>query len=729
MKAGYYMLGNKNLFNKLNLKFILFLLFALSSFVKINAQANEDCLACHSDKDLKKEKDGKEISLYMDESVLLKSTHKKLLCISCHVKFNPDEIPHKEKIEPIDCKMCHKDAVAKHTFHPQMAKAGGNFASADVSCKQCHGTHDVTSPKVNGAKFNSINIAESCGKCHTAQKEIYKTSAHYKAFENKVKGAPNCLSCHKNPITGKNSTQTALQLKTAQNNLCSSCHKDDKEIRSKTLPSGNFIHSYEISVHGAALSKGNDKAAGCVDCHSSHGVKNSADETATINKKNIPETCGKCHQNVAGEYKQSIHWQSIAKGNLDAPVCTSCHGDHGILKHNDPNAPVSYSNVASQVCSPCHSSVTLTEKYGIARNRVSTFEDSYHGLALKGGSLSVANCASCHGAHSIKPSSDSTSSTNKKNLAKTCGKCHPGANKNFAEGNIHLTINEKQQPILYWLSTGYIIMIISIIGGMFLHNILDFFKKSKRKMQMRRGLLVEEHRGSGLYLRMTVSERIQHVSMMLSFMTLVVTGFMLRFPEAWWVVAIRNFSPNLFEIRSIIHRVAAVVMVTDCLFHLNYLLFTKRGRQLLKDIFPRREDIYDAFKVLKYNFGFSKTKPEFGRFSYIEKSEYWALVWGTIVMTITGVFMWFDNTFLGIWGKGSYDIIRTIHYFEAWLAFLAIVVWHLYFVIFNPDTYPMNLAWITGKLSESEMEEEHPKELRKIKEELLKDKTDEKEIS
>ena len=265
-------------------------------------------------------------------------------------------------------------------------------------------------------------------------------------------------------------------------------------------------------------------------------------------------------------------------------------------------------------------------------------------------------------------------------------------------------------------------MIIVIIGGMFIHNIVDFFKKSRRKMLMRRGLLVEEHRGTGLYIRMTVSERIQHVSMMISFMTLVITGFMLRFPEAWWVVSIRNFSPNLFEIRSIIHRVAAVVMIIDCLYHIYYLLLTKRGRQLLIDIFPKIDDVYDAYMVLKYNFGFSKTKPEFGRFSYIEKSEYWALVWGTIVMSVTGLFMWFDNTFLGIWGKDGYDIVRTIHYFEAWLAFLAIVVWHLYFVIFNPDTYPMNLAWITGKLSESEMEEEHPKELRKIKEEAFLEK-------
>ena len=685
-------------------------------------QANSDCLACHSDKELKQEKNGKERSLYMDESVLLKSVHKKLACISCHVKYNADELPHKPKIEPIDCKMCHKDAVIRHTFHPQMASANSNAVAAGVSCKQCHGTHEVSSPRANGAKFSSLNLAESCGKCHSEQKNAYKASSHGMAFSKKIKGAPNCLSCHKNPVASKSNKQSVVQLKLIQNQLCMSCHKDDMAIRARTLPSANFINSYEKSIHGTELAAGNKNSAACIDCHSAHGVKTAIDQNSAINKKNIPATCGKCHNTEQKDYLQSIHFASVSKGNVDAPVCTSCHGDHSILKHNDPNAAVSYTNLGERVCSPCHSSVTLTEKYGIANNRVVTYDDSYHGLALKGGSLSVANCASCHGAHKIKPSSDSTSSTNKRNLAFTCGKCHPGANKKFAEGNIHLTITPKQQPILYWLTSGYIIMIVTIIGGMFLHNIVDFIKRSKRKMLKRRGLLVEEHRGTGLYLRMTVSERIQHVSMMLSFITLVITGFMLRFPEAWWVAGVRNLNPNLFEIRSIVHRVAAVVMVTDCLFFFFYLTATKRGRKLFIDLLPRRRDLIDAFKVLKYNFGFSKTKPEFGRFSYVEKSEYWALVWGTAVMTMTGLFMWFDNTFLGIWGKSGYDIVRTIHYFEAWLAFLSIIIWHLYFVIFNPDAYPMNLAWITGKLSESEMEEEHAEELREIKEQEYKNK-------
>ena len=143
-------------------------------------------------------------------------------------------------------------------------------------------------------------------------------------------------------------------------------------------------------------------------------------------------------------------------------------------------------------------------------------------------------------------------------------------------------------------------------------------------------------------------------------------------------------------------------------------LHGSRGRQLVKDLWFRLQDARDVVAVLKYNLGLTPVKPRLDRFSYIEKAEYWALIWGTLVMAATGFAMWFDNSFLDLFGKVGYDVARTIHYYEAWLATLAIIVWHFYFVIFNPDSYPMNTAWFTGMLSEREMEEEHPLELERI---------------
>ena len=328
---------------------------------------------------------------------------------------------------------------------------------------------------------------------------------------------------------------------------------DNPTIRARTAPSAGFISAYEKSVHGAALLGGNKKAANCVDCHSAHNIIGGIESNSTVNRLNIPTTCAKCHPAIAKEYLQSIHGVSAMNGVKEAPVCTDCHGEHNIMKPTDPGAPTSFKNVSSRVCSPCHSSVKLSQKFGISSDRFKTFADSYHGLALRGGSVEVANCVSCHGVHNIKPASDPTSTINKKNLAKTCGACHKGANANFAVGKIHVNIESKtQEPILYWIASLYIGMIVVVIGFMFLHNFIDFIKKSKVKKMKQRGLIREEHHGRSLYLRMTANERIQHITLALSFILLVITGFMLRFPDSWWVSHIRDLNSDVFEYRSIL---------------------------------------------------------------------------------------------------------------------------------------------------------------------------------
>jgi cytochrome b subunit of formate dehydrogenase len=685
----------------------------LAPVLVLHAQSRSDCLTCHSDTSLSKEREGKQVSLFVNESVLDRSPHRKLVCVACHTGFNPDNVPHKEKIEPVKCLTCHGGIQVKHPFHPQMAASLAAHQEPDVSCKDCHGTHDVVSPKIPGSKFHESNLTESCGECHGDVKEAFAQSAHGTANAAQVKGAPNCLTCHRHEITGTGPAQDTLSQKIAQEKLCLSCHLDNPDVRARTAPTSGFIAAYEKSIHGTALAAGNAKAANCVDCHGNHEMRKGSDQASFVNRKNVPETCGKCHTGIAAEFQQSVHGAALARGNTDAPTCTNCHGEHTIFEHNDPRSPVAAGNVSAE-CASCHGSVRLSEKYGIGSNRPATFSDTYHGLAMQGGDLNVANCASCHGSHNIKPASDPTSTVNKANLSVTCGKCHPGANQRFAIGSVHVAMVAKEEPVLYWISSAYLILIVVTVGGMLFHNILDFVKKSKRKLMMRQGLIFEEPRGHSLYLRMTLSERLQHGAILVSFVVLVVTGFMLRFPETWWVQAIHGLSDRVFELRSLIHRIAAVLMVSASVFHLYHVSFTRRGRELIRDLLPRLQDGRDAVAVMKYNLGLSPVKPKFDRFSYIEKSEYWALIWGTVVMAVTGCIMWFDNTFIGLITKLGYDISRTIHYYEAWLATLAILVWHLYYVIFNPDTYPVNLAFWKGTLTEAEMAEEHPLELERL---------------
>jgi cytochrome b subunit of formate dehydrogenase len=248
-----------------------------------------------------------------------------------------------------------------------------------------------------------------------------------------------------------------------------------------------------------------------------------------------------------------------------------------------------------------------------------------------------------------------------------------------------------------------------------LHNLLDFLKKMRRELAVQRGFIREEPVPHRLYLRMTVNQRLQHAGLAISFALLVITGFMLRYPEAWWVVAIRHVSDQTFMLRGFIHRLAGVALIGAGLWHAGYLALTAEGRQLFRDLLPRKRDLTDPWAVMRYNLGLAREKPRFGRFSYIEKAEYWALIWGTMLMGVTGVILWFENTSMGLFTKLGFDISRTVHFYEAVFATLAIIAWPFYFVIFNPDVYPMNPAWLTGHVSEREMLEEHPLELERLK--------------
>ncbi len=217
------------------------------------------------------------------------------------------------------------------------------------------------------------------------------------------------------------------------------------------------------------------------------------------------------------------------------------------------------------------------------------------------------------------------------------------------------------------------------------------------------------------YFRMNPNERAQHFLLLTSFTTLVITGFALKFPETWWVSWIVSvIGKNAFETRGIIHRIASIIMILVSLYHLYYIIFTYRGRELVSALWFRKKDITDFSKTMMYLTGSFRDPAKFGRFSYVEKIEYWAVVWGTIVMGTTGGVLWFENTFLKFIKPEGMYIATTIHYYEAILASLAILVWHFYFVLFNPDVFPMNKAWYKGYLSREEMEKEHPLELEQI---------------
>ena len=206
---------------KFHFIYFLIVVFSILYFPSSFSQSNEDCLTCHEDNTLSTERKGKAVSLYVNVKPLQNSPHRKLTCVSCHVGFNAEDLPHKENIQPINCMSCHKDARVKHQFHPQMKKANGMNGPEGSSCKGCHGTHDVVSLKSKNSKWSTEKLTESCGQCHKNVKDVFILSKHYEGLIGGVLGSPNCLSCHKNALVTQKGVSDSLQRKIAQEKLMS----------------------------------------------------------------------------------------------------------------------------------------------------------------------------------------------------------------------------------------------------------------------------------------------------------------------------------------------------------------------------------------------------------------------------------------------------------------------------------------------------------------------------
>jgi cytochrome b subunit of formate dehydrogenase len=202
---------------------------------------------------------------------------------------------------------------------------------------------------------------------------------------------------------------------------------------------------------------------------------------------------------------------------------------------------------------------------------------------------------------------------------------------------------------------------------------------------------------------MTLNQRWQHLVLLLSFIVLVITGFALRFPETWFAHTL-GMGENL---RGILHRIAGVALMGAGIYHLFYVAFAREGKKLIRDLMPGPKDVRDAGTAMLYYLGLSREKPKFGRFSYAEKAEYWALVWGTALMAVTGIMLWAKVWVGNLLARWWVDVATAIHFYEAILATLAIIVWHFYQVFLDPDVYPMNWAWFDGKMPVEQYRHEH----------------------
>lgn len=312
------------------------------------------------------------------------------------------------------------------------------------------------------------------------------------------------------------------------------------------------------------------------------------------------------------------------------------------------------------------------------------------------GSRLAATCTDCHTVHDIRSPLDPSSSIHESNVAATCGQCHEGSNAVFARSYTHASALQARGAH-EWVRLFYIGLIAVVLGGMALHNlIVARFELTKHFRHRRREPYV---------IRWQSVERVQHLLLLLSFTGLAVTGFALRYPNAWWVDLLGLGGHEAF--RATLHRTFAILMVVVAVYHMAWTLVTKRGRRMMRGAVPGANDPRQALQNMAFHLGLRRDRPAFGVFDYTQKAEYWAVVWGTWIMALTGFILWYPTVATNWLPGWVIRVSEVVHYYEAVLAVAAIVIWHFFYVIFMPSEYPMSTVWINGRMPVDEWKETH----------------------
>ena len=641
------------------LRFILFLGCCLSPLLLLAADpkpAKEDCMECHSDKTLSKTNAGVALSLFVDLSRVTNSVHRTNTCRSCHADISSKHPDDELAPKPVNCSICHTNeaAIYKSSIHGMSLAMG---ASAAANCKDCHGHHDILPAKHADSLVFKMNLPQTCSRCHTNA----NVTSEYKM---------------KYPQVGV---------------------------------------QYLDSIHGRALLKmGLIVAPSCNDCHGVHDIKRSVDRSAPINHANVAKTCGKCHVSVEKVYNASVHGQLLAKGDPRGPVCTDCHSAHSIER------PVSghFKMASDQRCGSCH------------QDRLNHYRDTYHGKAMALGKPNVASdvaaCYDCHGHHDVLRTSDPNSHLSKSNIVATCQQCHPKANASFAKYVPHANpLDRKNYPHLntvFIFMTALLIGTFAFFGG---HTFLWLFRSvwlylhdSKKFREAK----IQTQDDDEWFTRFEPFDRFLHFLVVTSFLLLVVTGMPLKFYYTDWAKAIFNLMGGTSVARSL-HHFGALITFLYFILHVTSLagnLWKNRqqvydpatGRLQLKRVWaamfgpdsmvPTLQDLKDFIAHNKWFFG-KGPRPQFDRWTYWEKFDYFAVFWGVNIIGVSGLMMWFPEFFSRFMPGWMINIALIVHSDEALLAAGFIFTVHFFNTHFRLEKFPMDTVIFSGRVSKSEM--------------------------
>lgn len=608
-------------------------------------------------------------------------------------------------LEDMECFICHSDPDAsRQTPEGEVLslyideELFTSTAHGESGCVSCH--YDIEElphpPDLEPA---------NCSICHVEEEE-YFLGVHGTGKNNGDTDVATCVDCHGKHDIRTGSDPLSLMYPLNMPDTCGKCHSDATLVKRHMISLSKPTDAYLHSGHAQAIMEGNMDAAVCNDCHGSHKILSSNNPESPIYRANIDATCGACHEEIQKTYAASIHGRALVAGIPDAPTCTDCHGEHDILPQGEKLSPMNLRQVSQRTCPQCHDNETIMERYGVPTHRQASYMDSFHGMATSAGGEVQASCVNCHGVHNIQPEDDPLSSIHPNNRAETCGKCHQTAGENYATGPVHLVPTAPEQKIQGIVRLAYIWLMIVLFGFMGGHNLLLYLRWVAGKLHGH----IKEH---GVFRRFSYGQIFGHLVLGLSFTVLVLSGFALRYPDSPFT-RIFFFNESAYELRSPVHRWTGVVFIGVTLVNVIWALFWRSGRRETWALRPVLKDFSDLGHNMAYAVGLAKHPPRYDRFSYSEKLEYWGMMWGAVIMIVTGLCMWYAETFLHYFPKVFLDVAALIHFYEAILALGTIIIWHFYHVMFSPEAYPMHWTWITGTVTEEDMKHHHPLEYERM---------------
>ncbi len=532
-------------------------------------------------------------------------------------------------------------------------------------------------------------------------------------FENSVHGEQYCVGCHDYITLTRGEHEEELPIRVG----CVNCHtekwQEDHKLSDRKHERLDVvmkqIDSYMGSVHARPSKADQTRTnAGCPDCHEAHNIGTIGSEALAEHRLKNPEVCGKCHEEQKEAYLGSVHGKEVVeKGNSEAAVCSDCHTTHNIDSPEKDQMKLTI----TRNCGSCH------------EESFKTYMSSYHGQVNRLGYTHTAKCFDCHGSHDLRAVDDPASKVHRDNRLETCNTCHEDAPEGFLGFHAHGNADDFERYPGMWITAKFMtLLIIGVFLFFWTHVILWFYREFQDRRQGKSYIAAEDEETAEeqvYFRRFSAVWRVVHLLFAVSTMTLVFTGSTLLFSHTAWADFVMDMLGGP-KVEAIIHRTAAVTWISIFLTHIgvavrNIFVNRKTFRWFgPESMVPNWQDLRDVKAMFRWFFG-KAPRPEFDRWSYWQKFDYWAPFWGAAMIGLSGMMLFAPTVTAKILPGFVFNIATIIHAEEALLATMFLFTVHFFNAHFRPDKFPMSTTIFTGVIPLEEFKHEHKLEYERLK--------------